>query len=391
MSKTNDYPLVMLAAGGTGGHIFPAEALARALLKRGLNVCLVTDHRGGQFSADMLDVPVLRIRAAGLGSSWLSKLRGVTEMLIGAAQAYMKIRKLKPALVVGFGGYPSVPTVFAASRAQVPVMLHEQNAVIGRANKVLLPLARIIATSFPHVGGMDASSKTRSVLTGNPVRPAICALHGLDYPAVSDTSPIKLLIMGGSLGATVFSEVVPKAVKLLPEPLRKRLIISQQCRKDDLEAVKQSYGEHGVQVELATFFHDVPERLAACHLAICRSGASTVAELCVAGKPAILVPYPFALTGEQMANAESVAEAGGAWLIPQPAFTQEALAVRLESLLTLPVNLTKAAAAAKALARLHAADELADLACDLIGLSHDGSKNGYADDETNHTSAPVAA
>lgn len=385
MKTPRIFPLVMMAAGGTGGHIFPAEALARELLKRGLNVCLVTDHRGGQFSADMLDVPVIRIRAAGLGSSLLGKLRGAAEMAIGTLQAWAKIRAIKPSLVVGFGGYPSVPTVFAAARCGVPIMLHEQNAVVGRANKILAPLARAIATSFPHVKGLE-NTRTRLVLTGNPVRPAICALHDAPYPSVAENGPLHLLVMGGSLGAHVFSEVVPKAVKLLPEPLRKRLIISQQCRKDDLENVKEAYAGSGVQVELATFFHDVPERLSQCHLAICRSGASTVSELAVAGRPAILVPYPHALTGEQKANAEALAEAGGAWLIPQQAFTPEALAVRLESLLTLPATLVKTAAAAKALARVTAASKLADAACEMMGLTQDG-ENGYTEGGTNRTLA----
>lgn len=385
MTTERFFPLVMLAAGGTGGHIFPAEALARELLKRGLNVCLMTDRRGGQFSADMLDVPVYRIRASGLGSSFPSKVKGALEMGVGTLQAWLKIRALKPSLVVGFGGYPSVPTVFAASRLSVPIMLHEQNAVVGRANKILAPLARCIATSFPNVKGLE-TVKTRLALTGNPVRPAICNLYDAPYPPVSDVGPLNILVMGGSLGAQIFSDVVPKAVKLLPEPLRKRLVISQQCRKDDLDLVRQAYAEHAVRADLATFFQDVPERLANCHLAICRSGASTVSELAVAGRPAILVPYPHALTGEQKANAEALAEAGGAWLIPQQAFTPEALAVRLESLLTLPATLVKTAASAKALAKVTAASRLADVACELMGLSKDG-ESGYNGSGTNQTLA----
>jgi UDP-N-acetylglucosamine--N-acetylmuramyl-(pentapeptide) pyrophosphoryl-undecaprenol N-acetylglucosamine transferase len=376
----------MLAAGGTGGHMFPAEALARELLKRGVNVCLMTDVRGGQFSADLLDVPVYRIHAAGLGRSLAGKIRGAAQMLWGTVQAWGKIRALKPSLVVGFGGYSSVPTVFAASRCQIPVMLHEQNAVVGRANKIMAPLARVIATSFSTVRGLEKAN-VHKVLTGNPVRPSICALNELPYPELGETTPLNILVMGGSLGAHIFSDVVPKAVKLLPEPLRKRLNISQQCRKDDLDAVRHAYGENGVHVELATFFHDVPERLAACHLAICRSGASTVSELTVAGRPAILVPYPHAITGEQKANAEALAEAGSAWLIPQQAFTPEALAVRLESILTLPSTLNKAAIAAKGLARVSAASKLADLALDVIGLSQDGLKKGYNEGETNQTIA----
>jgi UDP-N-acetylglucosamine--N-acetylmuramyl-(pentapeptide) pyrophosphoryl-undecaprenol N-acetylglucosamine transferase len=348
--------------------MFPAEALARELLKRGLSVCLVTDKRGGRFSAEMDGIPVYRISASGLGKSLFAKIKGAFDMGIGTFQAWAKIRQVKPALVVGFGGYPSVPTVFAASRLGVPVMLHEQNAIAGRANKILSPLAKAVATGFANVKGLG---NARMVLTGNPVRPAICALHDQPYPPIAEGGELKILVMGGSLGATIFSEVVPKAIKLLPAASRQRLVIHQQCRQADIDAVQQSYAENGVQVELATFFHDVPERLAACHLVICRSGASTVSELAAAGRPAILVPYSHAATGEQKANAEALAENGGAWLIPQNSFTPEALAVRLESLLNLPATLPKTAAAAKSLARPNAARKLADLACDIIGISQE--------------------
>lgn len=375
-------PLIMLAAGGTGGHIFPAEALARELLKRGMNVCLMTDPRGGQFSADLTDVPVYRIHARKLGGSFFSKAISAFEMFVGWRQAMAKIRKLKPALVVGFGGYPSVPTVFAAARLGVPVLLHDQNAVIGRANKILAPLAKLIATSFPRVKGLE-QVKAPAILTGNPVRPAICALNKQAYPEISDSAPVRILIMGGSLGAQVFSDVVPKAITLLPEHLRKRLIINQQCRRDDLAAVEAAYTVHGIQVELATFFNDVPDRLAAAHLVICRSGASTVAELCAAGRPAIFVPYPHAIAGEQQANAEGVAEAGGGWVIPQKAFTPEALAVRLESLLSMPGALATTAAAAKTLARCEAASNLADLASDLIDFSLKRHEDAYTGVGTN--------
>lgn len=372
----------MLAAGGTGGHIFPAEALARELLKRGYNVCLMTDPRGGQFSGDLAGVPVYRIRAKKLGGSFLAKSVGAFEMFLGWLQALGKIKKLKPLLVVGFGGYPSVPTVFAAARLGVPVLLHDQNAVIGRANKILAPFAKIIATSFPRVKGME-NVKAPTLLTGNPVRPAICALNSQPYPALDDSTPVRLLVMGGSLGAQVFSDVVPKAITLLPEHLRKRLIISQQCRRDDLSAVESAYAMHGINVELATFFHDVPERISAAHLVICRSGASTVAELCAAGRPGIFVPYPHALAGEQQANAECVADSGGGWVIPQKAFTPEALAVRLETLMTMPATLQKTAAAAKALARCEAASNLADLVGDLIDFSHIRHDHAYTDIGTN--------
>jgi UDP-N-acetylglucosamine--N-acetylmuramyl-(pentapeptide) pyrophosphoryl-undecaprenol N-acetylglucosamine transferase len=381
-------PLVMLAAGGTGGHMFPAEALAHELRKRGLRVCLVTDQRGGHFSADFSAFPVYAVQASSLGKNFFAKVKGVTNMLLGTLQAWRLIRKLKPSLVVGFGGYPCVPPVFAASRVGIPILLHEQNAIAGRANKILKPLAKAIATSFPSVKGLE---NARTVLTGNPVRLGICALHEQPYPVAAENGQLKILVMGGSLGASVFGEVVPKAVKLLPENLRRRLVIAQQCRKADIDAVQHAYAESGMQPELATFFNDVPDRLAECHLVICRSGASTIAELAAAGRPSILVPYPHAVAGEQKANAEALADAGGAWLIPEQAFTPEALAVRLESLLNLPATLTKTAAAAKSLARLSATSQLADLACTLMGLSPGGDKEVYPMDETNQSMDSAAA
>jgi UDP-N-acetylglucosamine--N-acetylmuramyl-(pentapeptide) pyrophosphoryl-undecaprenol N-acetylglucosamine transferase len=381
--------LIVLAAGGTGGHIFPAEALARELMSRGHRACLITDHRGGKFKDD-LQVPVVRIRASSLGGSFLAKTRGAIEMGIGTLQAFFKLREMKPDVVVGFGGYPSVPTVFAASRLGIPIMLQEQNAVIGRANKVLAPMARVVATSFPHVAGLEKIT-ARSVITGTPVRPAICMLHDVSYPVLNETSPLRILVVGGSLGAQVFSTVVPKALALLPETMRKRILISQQCRAADLELARQAYISLGMQPELATFFHDIPEKLAQCHLVIGRAGASTVAELCAAGRPAIMVPYPHARADEQTANARSLAETGAGWVIPQSALTPEALAVRLESLINSPATLAKAAEAAKSLARLNAAIRLADIALELIDLSNRPSDNGVNPPHSSGTISNKAA
>jgi UDP-N-acetylglucosamine--N-acetylmuramyl-(pentapeptide) pyrophosphoryl-undecaprenol N-acetylglucosamine transferase len=280
--------------------------------------------------------------------------------------------------------------VFAASRLGIPIMLQEQNAVIGRANKVLAPMARVVATSFPHVAGLEKIT-ARSVITGTPVRPAICMLHDVSYPVLNETSPLRILVVGGSLGAQVFSTVVPKALALLPETMRKRILISQQCRAADLELARQAYISLGMQPELATFFHDIPEKLAQCHLVIGRAGASTVAELCAAGRPAIMVPYPHARADEQTANARSLAETGAGWVIPQSALTPEALAVRLESLINSPATLAKAAEAAKSLARLNAAIRLADIALELIDLSNRPSDNGVNPPHSSGTISNKAA
>ncbi|NTU77604.1 MAG: UDP-N-acetylglucosamine--N-acetylmuramyl-(pentapeptide) pyrophosphoryl-undecaprenol N-acetylglucosamine transferase, partial [Alphaproteobacteria bacterium] len=284
-------PLIILAAGGTGGHVFPAEALTRELLGRGLRAALMTDLRGNRFSDD-LSVPVYRVRASSLGKGLLGKLRSLAQMGLGVWQAHRLLKKLRPAAVVGFGGYPSVPTLFAAARLGLPIILHEQNAVLGRANRAVMGKARRIATSFPHVSGLAAGPGARIVHTGNPVRPAFAALRATPYPALAENGPLRLLVLGGSQGARVFSQVVPKAIALMPEHLRHRLIIAQQCRAEDLETARAAFAGAGVEAELSTFFRDVPERLAHAHLVICRSGGGTVAELTALGRPAILVPFP---------------------------------------------------------------------------------------------------
>lgn len=366
--------LIVLAAGGTGGHVFTAEALARELLGRGLRVVLITDPRGSKFSDD-LSIPTYRIRARTLGKGLFGKLMSIAEMGVGVWQARRRLAKLQPAAVVGFGGYPSVPTLYAAARVNIPILLHEQNAIIGRANRVMMPNAKILATSFPHVAGLKNNLNMRMMQTGNPVRPAFAALRSTPYTTLNDDGPMRILVLGGSLGAHVFSEIVPQAMMLLPDHLRRRIVLSQQCRKDDLEAARAMFAGAGIEAELSPFFNDVPERMASAHLVICRAGGSTVAELTAIGRPAILVPFPGGHAGEQTANAEAIAEAGGAWLIPEHAFTPEALAVRLESLMTLPATLVKTASAARAWGKISAADNLADCVCEVIGLADPKARN----------------
>lgn len=354
-----DSPLIVLAAGGTGGHIFPAEALARELLGRGFKVTLATDKRGCRFGDD-LPVPVHRVCASSLGRSVIAKLFSIAKMGTGVFQSMILLRKLRPAAVVGFGGYPSIPTLFAAARMGIPIVLHDQNAVLGQANRAMMNKARIVATSFTHVAGIKPGPRTKIIMTGNPVRPAFVLQRAVPYKAPTDDGSIRLLVMGGSLGAHVFSEVVPAALGLLPETLRRRIVLTQQCRAEDLARAKSAFAGLGIEAELSPFFRDVPERMAAAHLVIGRAGGSTVAELSVVGRPAILVPFPHGHAGEQTANAEALAEAGGAWLIPEQAFTPEALAVRLETLFAMPATLAKSAAAARALGKITAADSLAD-------------------------------
>jgi len=361
-------PLVVVAAGGTGGHVFPAEALGRELLGRGLRVVLMTDKRGGTFSDD-LPIPVYRTRASSLGKGVIRKVRSILEMGIGVLQARNRLHKLRPAAIVGFGGYPSVPALYAAAQMNIPIVLHEQNAVLGRANRVMMNKAKIVATSFPHVAGLKPGPNVRLVQTGNPVRPAFASFRATPYVPLTDDGPVRILVLGGSLGAKVFSTVVPQALMLMPEHLRRRLVITQQCRKDDLEMARIAFAGAGVETELSPFFNDVPERMAQAQIVICRAGGSTIAELTAIGRPSILVPFPHGHAGEQTANAEAVAEAGGGWLIPEQAFTPEALAVRLESLMVLPETLVKTAAAARSWGRITAADSLADCVCEVIGAA----------------------
>lgn len=371
-------PLFLLAAGGTGGHVYPAEALTRELLGRGARVALITDGRGSRFSEDLF-VPVHCIQACPLGRSLVGKVYSIAKMGIGVLQAMWLLRKTKPVAVVGFGGYPSVPLLFAAAQAGVPIVLHEQNALMGRANVTLLPMAKALALSFPNVGNMPSRVKARKVVTGNPVRPAFSAMRQAPYPVLKENDPIRIFVLGGSLGARVFSTTVPKAIALMPQEIRRRLLVAQQCRTQDIEDARAAFAAAGVEADLSPFFKDVPERMAKAHIVISRAGGGSVAELTAVGRPAILVPFTGGHAGEQTANARALAQAGGAWLIPEESFTPEALAVRLEALFSMPATLAKAAAASRAWGTVSAADALADCLYETAGLSSPKSRMALAD------------
>ena len=361
--------LIVLAAGGTGGHMFPAEALAAELVARGREVALVTDRRGQSFGDRVAGVATHRIHAGRFDAGLLGKVVGIAELVLGIAQAALKLRTLSPAAVVGFGGYPSVPTVLAASRLGIPSLIHEQNALLGRANRFLAPRVRRIALSFAATAGLSADERARAGETGNPVRPAIAAQRERPYVAPTGDSAIELVVTGGSQGARVFSEIVPAALARLPAALRGRLRLSQQARPEDLAAVHATYAAGGVAAELASFFEDVPARLARAQLVIARAGASTVAELTAIGRPALLIPYPHAADDHQSANAKAFAEAGAGWTMAQPDFTAESLAAFLAEALAAPERLAAAAASAKALGRPQAARSLADLVLAMIGAN----------------------
>ncbi len=347
---------IALAAGGTGGHLFPALALARELLGRGHGVTVLTDPRGAKFDAG---VRVRSVPTTRLTGGLFAKLAGAVQLLCGVLVSAWHLKRDRVELLVGFGGYPSVAPVLAAKLMGVPVLLHEQNAVLGRANGRLARYAAVIATSFPNVLGLG--NRTRR-LTGNPVRAEAVAARAVAYAAPREDGAFHLLVFGGSQGARVFSEVVPAACALLPEGLRARLRVTQQARPEDLDATVAAFTEAGVTAEVAAFFQDLPQRMASSHLVVARAGASTIAEVLTVGRPSVLVPYPHAMDDHQTANAQSVDEAGAAWLMPQPAFTPEALARRLETLLTLPECAEKVATNAYGLGKPDAAAHLADAA-----------------------------
>jgi UDP-N-acetylglucosamine--N-acetylmuramyl-(pentapeptide) pyrophosphoryl-undecaprenol N-acetylglucosamine transferase len=360
-------PCVVLAAGGTGGHVFPAEALAAELLDRGVRLVLFTDRRGGAYGGVLGDVEMRFVRCGRMaGRNLIARLQGGTELALGFFQARSLLKRTAPRAAVGFGGYASVPTMLAAAMTGVPTLIHEQNAILGRANRLLAARVARVATAFDEVGGLPAGGAGKIVRTGMPVRPAFAAARGRPYARIESGGPVRLLVLGGSQGARVFSDVVPAAVERMPADARGRLAISQQCRPEDLDRVRAAYEEMGVTADLGSFFDDVPDRLASAHLVIARSGASTVGELTAVGRPAVLVPYPHAIDDHQTANARALDAAGAAWLVPQDRFSPESLAARLASLLANPAVLETAADKAHAAGNPDAARRLADAVLGMV-------------------------
>lgn len=352
--------IVMLAAGGTGGHLFPAEALAHSLKERGYSVHLVTDSRAeryaGKFPADEIHV----VPSATIGSkNPVAIAKALFTLWQGTRQAKALLRRIKPVAVAGFGGYPTVPPLLAASSLGLPTMIHEQNAVMGRANKMLAPKVKAIAGGFlPETDGAFAS---KTVTTGNPVRPAVLKAAAQPYVPSAGSNPFKLVVFGGSQGAQFFSTAVPTSVILLPPELQKRLVITQQARPEDAEGVKACYAKLGLQADVAPFFTDMAERIGAAHFVICRSGASSVSEISVIGRPALFVPYPFALDHDQAANAALLVEKGGAKVVQQSKLSAEKLADILKIAMEEPQRLLDTAYAAKQAGKPDAANLLADL------------------------------
>lgn len=354
--------LIVLAAGGTGGHVFPAEALARELRGRGYKLSLITDRRGGAYGGALGEIETFRVRAGGIaGKGPLAKIRSVAELGMGTLQARSLLKDMQPCAVVGFGGYASIPTMMAAGLLNIPTILHEQNAVLGRANRLLAKRAAAIAVSFPESRGIPARDTAKVTHTGMPVRSSVLDVRDVPYPSFTDNRPFNVLVLGGSQGARVLSDVIPEAIGKLSAGLQSRIKITQQCRPEDLENVRVQYRALKIDAELESFFDDVPKRLSDAHLVISRSGASTVAEILAVGRPALLVPYRYATDDHQSLNAHAVDEVGAGWLIPEIDFNADSLAARLESMFGMKTVLEKAANAARKASRPDATERLAIL------------------------------
>ena len=361
----NDQP-ILLAAGGTGGHLFPAESLAVALARRGLPVELVTDDRairyGGAFPARAIHTIA---SATPRGGSIISKGLAAFTLLRGTIGALSLLRRVRPQCVVGFGGYPTVPPLLAAAMLRMPSVLHDQNAVLGKANRFLASSVDAIGSGFPTLGGVPQSLRGRVTCTGNPVRTMVIEASNVPYPDFED-GRFRLLVTGGSQGAKVMSDIVPSAISLLDASQRARFVIVQQARGEDETRVREAYAELGVSAEVAPFFADLPMRIAGAHLVIARSGASTVSELAVIGRPSILVPFPFALDQDQAANAQHLAATGAAQVIVQKDFTPQWLADHLARACVDHSGLIAQAHAARNAGAPDAAERLADLVIQTI-------------------------
>jgi UDP-N-acetylglucosamine--N-acetylmuramyl-(pentapeptide) pyrophosphoryl-undecaprenol N-acetylglucosamine transferase len=366
MASRNGPPLVVVAAGGTGGHLFPAEALTAALMRRGITVDLVTDERASRYGDFPGRATHIVPSATFAGRDPVSVARTTLKLGRGTFEALRLFGRLRPAAVIGFGGYPTIPPVLAAALRRIPAVIHEQNAVLGRANRLLGPRVRAIATGFRGLFADSPRLAAKATHTGNPVRPAVVEAAATPYPGPE--GPFRIVVFGGSQGARVMADIVPGAIELVPMAVRARLFVTQQARDEDIARVRAAYARLGVAAEIEPFFRDLPIRLAASHIVISRSGASTVAELAAIGRPSILVPLPHALDQDQRANAGMLERAGGAIMIEQTRFTPERLAGEIARLAADPEKLAAMAAAAKRQGLIDAADRLAELVVKVAGI-----------------------
>jgi UDP-N-acetylglucosamine--N-acetylmuramyl-(pentapeptide) pyrophosphoryl-undecaprenol N-acetylglucosamine transferase len=351
----------VLAAGGTGGHMVPAHALAVELRSRGHGVLVITDARGAKIPGLFDKIPVHVLPAGRIGGGPVSWIKAALSVHAGRREAKAIYRDHPPDAVVGFGGYPAFPALLAASARGIPTVLHEQNAVLGRVNRLLAGRATAIGTAYPGIERLKPRHQEKTVLVGNPVRLEIARIGEMPLPPFDDTAPLKILVTGGSQGAAILGQLVPSGLGMLEPSLRHRLQVVQQCRPDDIEQIRARYSELRIPAELMTYILDMPEKLADAHLVIARAGASTITELTAAGRPAILVPFAAATDDHQTANASEMTRAGGARTIAQHEFTPETLARQIEAIAGDPEALANAAARSLSVGRPHAARDLADL------------------------------
>lgn len=375
-----------LAAGGTGGHMFPADALCKELQRRGHKVILITDSRGQKFTNLFKGVESHLIESGTFARNGIiGKIKTLVALTRGFVKASWLLIKISPTGVVGFGGYPVVPTMTAARFLSIPYCLHEQNAVLGRANRAIAGGAKAIAISFKKTKKLKKRFLTKTYITGNPVRQEIVDLGTKPYPGIGADNVIRLLVMGGSQGATIFADVVPEALGMLPKAVRDRLQVTQQCRADDLERVEAAYKSHNIAAEVFSFIEDVPARLLWAHLVIGRAGATTLFELTAAGRPAILVPLPSALDDHQSVNAEVLVYAGAAWVIAEKDFTSPELAKLMQKLMLQQKPLKKAAEAALGLGYPEATQRLADLVEEMVFKGYAKARDKEQENNSSHT------
>lgn len=361
--------VIVLSAGGTGGHLFPAQSLAGELIRRGKTVVVMTDRRGANYAKAFSGAALETVPSAAFSDrSLFGLIAAPFEIAAGIVSALIKLLRLRPGAVMGFGGYPSLPVMIAAWLARLPSAILEQNAVMGRANRMVMNRVDVVAAAFP-IARFAPGDASKIVLTGNPLRPEVIALAGSPYDTPAPDGPLHLLVFGGSQGARALSEIVPAAVALLPAALKSRLDIVQQCRPEDLEAVRAAYRAAGIRCELASFYGDLPARMARAHLIVARCGAGTVSELMAIGRPAILVPLPHALDDNQTPNGEILSRANAGWCVAQRDLTPQRLAQMLQAAFAAPHDLARRAANAHALARIDAVARLADIAEELAQSS----------------------
>jgi UDP-N-acetylglucosamine--N-acetylmuramyl-(pentapeptide) pyrophosphoryl-undecaprenol N-acetylglucosamine transferase len=378
-------PKVVLVAGGTGGHIFPALAVARELAARGMAPVFLTDSRGMQYLADIDDMPCHVLTAADPRSG---VARALVQLPQAVSQASKVLGDIAPIAVIGFGGYATLAVMIAARLRGMPTCLHEQNAVLGRVNRLMARFVGAVALSYEHTALVPASAHKRAQVTGNPVRAPFLNKAASDYTPHERGQEFRLLVIGGSQGAAIFSEVVPAALRLLPISIRGQISLTQQCRPETLDDVQRQCDDAGIRATLSSFFDDLDARLFDAHLVIGRSGASTISEAEVCGRPAILVPLPYAMDDHQTANAQPLAEQGAAWLVPQGGFTAEKLAAMLQDLIEHPENLSAASSALRRRARPDAAPRVADLVESLSATTLGTAGHSAAKQEEGANDAP---